>query len=56
MLIAPLTVLLVEDEPSITVPLAEALERERFTVVIAGTAADALAQAAARDPISCCLT
>jgi len=49
-LIAPLTVLLVEDEPSITVPLAEALERERFTVVIAGTAADALAQAAAREP------
>jgi len=36
------TILLVEDEESITAPLAEALEREGFTTAIARTAADAI--------------
>jgi two-component system, OmpR family, response regulator RegX3 len=36
------TILLVEDEESITTPLAEALEREGFATEIARTAADAL--------------
>jgi DNA-binding response OmpR family regulator len=39
------TILLVEDEESITTPLAEALERDGFQAAIAHTAADALAQA-----------
>jgi len=44
------TVLLVEDEESITAPLSEALSREGFEPVIAGTAADALELAASRSP------
>ncbi len=36
------TILLVEDEPSITEPLAEALRSEGFETQVAGTAADAL--------------
>ena len=36
------TILLVEDEDSITEPLAEALRNEGFDAVVAGTAADAL--------------
>ena len=44
------TVLLVEDEESITEPLAEALSREGFEPVIAGTAAAALELAASRSP------
>jgi DNA-binding response OmpR family regulator len=39
------TILLVEDEESITTPLAEALERDGFEPTIAHTAADALARA-----------
>jgi two-component system response regulator RegX3 len=44
------TVLLVEDEESITAPLSEALSREGFEPVIAGTAAEALELAASRSP------
>jgi two-component system, OmpR family, response regulator RegX3 len=44
------TVLLVEDEESITAPLTEALSREGFEPVVAGTAADALELAASRSP------
>jgi two-component system response regulator RegX3 len=44
------TILLVEDEPSITEPLAEALGREGFDTKIAGTAAEALRLAADLDP------
>jgi two-component system, OmpR family, response regulator RegX3 len=44
------TVLLVEDEESITAPLSEALAREGFEPVVAGTAAEALELAAARPP------
>ena len=36
------TILLVEDEESITTPLAESLEREGFTTEIARTAAEAI--------------
>ena len=36
------TILMVEDEESITVPLAEALAREGFDTEVAGTVADAL--------------
>jgi two-component system response regulator RegX3 len=36
------TILMVEDEESITVPLSEALEREGFDTQVAGTAAEAL--------------
>ena len=36
------TILLVEDEESITTPLAESLEREGFTTEIARTATDAI--------------
>ena len=43
------TILLVEDEPAITEPLAEALEREGFEPRVAATAADALS-AAREDP------
>jgi DNA-binding response OmpR family regulator len=39
------TILLVEDELSITEPLAAALEREGFHTRVAGTVADALAAA-----------
>jgi two-component system, OmpR family, response regulator RegX3 len=44
------TVLLVEDEESITAPLAEALSRDGFETVIAGTAAEALELAGTRSP------
>jgi two-component system response regulator RegX3 len=44
------TVLLVEDEESITAPLSEALSREGFETVIAGTAAEALELAGSRSP------
>jgi two-component system, OmpR family, response regulator RegX3 len=44
------TVLLVEDEESITAPLSEALSREGFVPVIAGTAAEALELASSRSP------
>ena len=42
--------LLVEDEEAITTPLAEALGREGFDTVVAGTAEAALEQAAAAEP------
>ena len=42
--------LLVEDEESITAPLSEALSRDGFEPVIAGTAAEALELAASRSP------
>ncbi len=41
---------MVEDEESITVPLSEALAREGFETTVAGTVADALAQARRLDP------
>ena len=44
------TILMVEDETSITEPLAEALDREGFDTRVAGTAADALAAAAEQMP------
>jgi two-component system response regulator RegX3 len=44
------TVLLVEDEESITAPLSEALSREGFEPVVAGTAAQALELASSRSP------
>ena len=43
------TILLVEDETSITEPLAEALRREGFETEVAGTVAEAL-ELARRDP------
>jgi two-component system, OmpR family, response regulator RegX3 len=39
------TILMVEDETSITEPLAEALDREGFDTRVAGTVEDAIAQA-----------
>ena len=39
------TILVVEDETAIIEPLAEALEREGFEPIVAGTVADALARA-----------
>jgi DNA-binding response OmpR family regulator len=44
------TILLVEDEPAITDPLAEALEREGFDAAVAGTATEAMETARAREP------
>jgi two-component system response regulator RegX3 len=44
------TVLLVEDEASITEPLAEALEREGFETKVAATAGEALELAGRLDP------
>jgi two-component system, OmpR family, response regulator RegX3 len=44
------TILLVEDEESITAPLSEALSREGFEPVIAGTAAEALELAGSHSP------
>jgi DNA-binding response OmpR family regulator len=44
------TVLLVEDEESITVPLQEALAREGFDASVAGTAAQALELARSLEP------
>ncbi|MBN1529596.1 MAG: response regulator transcription factor [Thermoleophilaceae bacterium] len=43
------TILMVEDEESITEPLAEALDREGFETSVAGTVADAL-ESARREP------
>jgi len=44
------TILMVEDEPSITTPLIEALEREGFDGVVARTAAEGLSLAADLQP------
>jgi two-component system response regulator RegX3 len=44
------TILMVEDEESITVPLAEALDREGFDTRVAGTVAEALESAEERVP------
>ena len=44
------TVLLVEDERTITEPLAAALEREGFTAPVVGTAAEALSEAERLSP------
>jgi DNA-binding response OmpR family regulator len=44
------TILVVEDEESITTPLAEALERDGFNAEIAHTAADALSRGRALRP------
>jgi two-component system response regulator RegX3 len=43
-------ILLVEDEESITVPLADALRREGFEPQVAGTATEALELAQSREP------
>ena len=44
------TILMVEDETSITEPLAEALDREGFDTRVAGTVADAIEQATSEMP------
>jgi two-component system response regulator RegX3 len=44
------TILMVEDEESITVPLSEALAREGFDTEVAGTVAEALELAATVEP------
>ena len=44
------TILMVEDEPSITEPLAEALDREGFDTRVAGTVAEALEAASEELP------
>ncbi len=44
------TILMVEDEESITVPLAEALDREGFDTQVAGTVAEALERAGEQMP------
>ena len=44
------TILLVEDEPSIAEPLAEAIAREGFETKVAGTVAESLALAAQIEP------
>ena len=44
------TILMVEDEESITVPLAEALRREGFETQVAGTVAEALEKAGQQMP------
>jgi two-component system response regulator RegX3 len=44
------TILMVEDETSITEPLAEALDREGFDTRVAGTVADAIEQASTELP------
>jgi two-component system response regulator RegX3 len=44
------TILIVEDEESITVPLAEALDREGFDTKVANTVAEALEKAGRRMP------
>ena len=44
------TILMVEDEESITVPLAEALDREGFDTRVAGTVAEALESAEQQMP------
>ncbi len=45
-------ILLVEDEESITIPLAEALQREGFEARVAGTAAEAIRLGTSCGPIS----
>jgi DNA-binding response OmpR family regulator len=45
-----LRILLVEDEPAITAPLAEALERDGYEARVVGSASDALAAAAGEPP------
>jgi ActR/RegA family two-component response regulator len=50
------TVLLVEDEESITAPLSDALTREGFDTEVARTAGEALALQATRASTSCCWT
>ena len=49
-------ILMVEDEESITFPLAEALDREGFDTQVAGTVAEALESAEQRMPTSCSST
>jgi DNA-binding response OmpR family regulator len=44
------TILMVEDEESITVPLAEALDREGFYTQVAGTVAEAIQRAEEQMP------
>src|SRR3954465_1197498 len=44
------TILMVEDETSITEPLAEALDREGFDTRVAGSVADAIEQATSEMP------
>ena len=44
------TILMVEDEPSITAPLSEALEREGFDSAVARTAAEGVSLAGELDP------
>ena len=44
------TILMVEDEPSITAPLSEALEREGFDSAVARTAAEGVSLAGDLDP------
>ena len=44
------TILMVEDEESITVPLSEALDREGFDTQVAGTVAEALEKAGQQMP------
>ena len=43
-------ILVVEDETAITEPLADALERDGYDASVAGTASDALSEAATRPP------
>ena len=50
------TILMVEDEESITVPLSEALDREGFDTQVAGTVAEALERPSSRCPTSCSST
>jgi two-component system, OmpR family, response regulator RegX3 len=47
---APRTILLVEDEESIALPLAAALERDGYAARVTGSAAEAIALAAALQP------
>jgi DNA-binding response OmpR family regulator len=50
------TILLVEDELSITEPLAAALERDGFDTRVAGTVEEALEHARRLEPDSSCST
>ena len=50
------TILMVEDEESITVPLAEALEREGFDTQVSGTVKERSSSPSARCPTWCCWT
>jgi DNA-binding response OmpR family regulator len=49
-------ILLVEDEPTISEPLAESLGRDGFEAEVAPTIAGAREASDARRPISCCST